>query len=393
MNEPTNFELLEQLDSLPELKKEDNDTGIDIVAGFEEIRRFVCLHGRLPLLESESFFERRYALRLDSLRSLSGAREILDEYDKEGILGESPNLPNVSDLDDTALLSELGASPDRDITRLTHVRPSSEKQAADKVADRIPCEDFDLFKPLFEQVKMDLDSGSRETRPFGKDAQIKLGDYFIIGGQIAYVADEGIVKSGVKGDVKRTSRKHKKRPRIIYDNGMESDILLHSLSRALYKDEGGRRITDSSAGPLFGSEVWSDDTETGTIYVLRSFSSRPDITEYRELIHKIGVTGGSVEGRLSGASQDVTFLFADVEVVAEYELYNINRSKLENLLHRFFSPARLDIEIHDRFGKPVKPREWFLVPLPAINQAIEYIKDRSIVSYRYDVVSASIVKE
>ena len=43
---------------------------------------------------------------------------------------------------------------------------------------------------------------------------------------------------------------------------------------------------------------------------------------------------------------------ADVEVVATYELFNINRTKLENLIHRMFSLARLDIEIKDRFGKP-----------------------------------------
>ena len=54
---------------------------------------------------------------------------------------------------------------------------------------------------------------------------------------------------------------------------------------------------------------------------------------------------------------------ADVEIVATYELYNINRTKLENLIHRVFDPARLDIEIKDRFGNPVIPREWFLVPL------------------------------
>jgi Meiotically up-regulated gene 113 len=36
---------------------------------------------------------------------------------------------------------------------------------------------------------------------------------------------------------------------------------------------------------------------------------------------------------------------ADVEVVATYELFNINRTRLENLIHRVFGPARLDVEI------------------------------------------------
>ena len=54
---------------------------------------------------------------------------------------------------------------------------------------------------------------------------------------------------------------------------------------------------------------------------------------------------------------------ANVEIVASYELYNINRTKLEKLIHRIFEPARLEIEIMDRLGRPVVAREYFLVPL------------------------------
>jgi hypothetical protein len=79
-------------------------------------------------------------------------------------------------------------------------------------------------------------------------------------------------------------------------------------------------------------------------------------------------------------------------VVATYELYNINRSKLENLIHRIFEPARLEIEIMDRFGRPVVPREWFLVPLFAIDEAVEKIKDGSIANFRYDPAQAELVK-
>jgi hypothetical protein len=67
----------------------------------------------------------------------------------------------------------------------------------------------------------------------------------------------------------------------------------------------------------------------------------------------------SIDQRIAGARLQPTFLMADVEVVATYELYNINRTKLENLIHRVFGSARLDIEIKDRFGQPVVPHEWF----------------------------------
>jgi Meiotically Up-regulated Gene 113 (MUG113) protein len=125
---------------------------------------------------------------------------------------------------------------------------------------------------------------------------------------------------------------------------------------------------------------------------LRSLSDHPTIAENRELIHKIGVTGGDVRTRISNASNEATYLLADVEVVATYTLYNINRSKLENLLHRFFAPARLDLEIEDRFGKPVKPREWFLVPLPVIDEVVGKIEDKTITQFIYDPSTASIAE-
>jgi hypothetical protein len=57
---------------------------------------------------------------------------------------------------------------------------------------------------------------------------------------------------------------------------------------------------------------------------------------------------------------------------------------LENLIHRVFEPASLDIEIKDRFGQPVKAREWFLVPLFVIDEAVEKIKDGTISNFVYD---------
>jgi hypothetical protein len=182
------------------------------------------------------------------------------------------------------------------------------------------------------------------------------------------------------------------RLRVIYDNAAESDVLLRSLQRALHRDEAGRRITDPAAGPLFADETDNDDLASGTIYVLRSKSDHPLVAAHRDVLHKIGVTGGGIERRIANAKLDPTFLMADVEVVATYELYNINRTKLENLIHRVFGPARLDIEIKDRFGNPVIPREWFLVPVFVVNDAVERIKDGTITEYVYDPKTARLVR-
>ena len=79
--------------------------------------------------------------------------------------------------------------------------------------------------------------------------------------------------------------------------------------------------------------------------------------------------------------------------MAEYRLYNINRSKLEGLIHRALAPARLDLSAGDRFGKTVQPREWFLVPLSAIDELVTRISDGSVTSFRYDRDQARFVSE
>jgi hypothetical protein len=168
---------------------------------------------------------------------------------------------------------------------------------------------------------------------------------------------------------------------------------MRSFQRALHRDETARIITAADNGPLFASqEPAGDELASGTIYVLRSKSEQPEIAAHRDVLHKIGVTGGKVEARFVNAKLDPTFLMADVEVVATYGLYQINRVKLENLIHRVFDSAQLDLELKDRFGTPVRPREWFLVPLYAIDEAVERIKDGSITGYVYDPVVARLVK-
>lgn len=181
--------------------------------------------------------------------------------------------------------------------------------------------------------------------------------------------------------------------RVIFDNGTEINALLRSFQRALYKHENlGRRITEPTAGPLFADIADDADLASGIIYVLRSKSDHPVVAAHRDVVHKIGVTSGDIKRRLSNTSIDPTFLMAEVEVVATYELFNISRKKFEALIHRVFDPARLDIEIIDRFGNPVVPREWFLVPLFVIDEAMERIRDETITDYVYDPHSARLAE-
>ena len=375
-----------------------------VVAGFEEIERFVAEHSRLPRHgEDQDIFERLYAVRLDRMRESAECRAILSGRDARGLL-------NAVSIDETGRVRERGAeydagshpeavpsdaellsalrgddAPGGDVTQLTHVRSREEIRSAEEIAQRNPCQDFDRFRPIFEKVQAELESGERQTIKYQDNAEVQQGDLFILDGQKIYVAEMGELFVGEHGRPDR-------RVRGIYDNGTESDLLVRSLQRALNKDKVSRRITNPNLGPLFADNQEEDDLPSGYIYVLQSKSENPFVAEHRTVIHKIGVTGGDIKARIANAKKDPTYLLADVEVVSSFKLANINRKRLEALLHRFFANARLDLRFEDRFGIPVEPREWFLVPLPAIEEAVQRLQEGTIESYRYDRDTARIVK-
>ena len=272
-----------------------------------------------------------------------------------------------------------------DITRLKHVRPWQEIRAAEEVASRSPCREFDKFRPIFEKVQEELETGVRKTFKFEENADVAAGDLFILQGQKLFIAECGKPFTSEYGRPDR-------RLRVVYDNGTESDLLVRSLQRALYKDKNSRRITDPNLGPLFQDEELEKPTLTGHIYVLRSKSTHPFIVKNQDILHKIGVTGGDVNLRIVNAKKDPTYLLADVQVVATFKIFDMNRKLLDDLVRRFFSSARLSLEIKDRFGFKTEPREWFLVPLPVIDQAIQLVKNGSIIDYEYDHKKAKIVK-
>jgi hypothetical protein len=362
-----------------------------IIAGFEEIERFVEEHGRLPEHgESRDIFERLYAVRLDQMRASGECRGVLVGMDPRGLLGPDTEARDACLEEaptDEALLAALGvpAEPSDDVTKLVHVRPREEIKAAEEIAQRNPCVDFAKFKPLFEKIQQELASGERHTLPYKDNAETKKGDLFVLDGQKVVVAEMG---EPFVSDYGRPDR----RLRVVYDNATESDLLLRSLQRALNKDKASRRITEPDFGPLFSGEESEDDLPTGYIYVLRSKSEHPFVAEHRSVIHKIGVTGSDVKSRITNAKKDPTYLLADVEIVATFKLANINRKRLEALLHKFFAKARLDLELKDRFGSQVEPREWFLIPLTVIEEAIQKLIEGTISDYQYDPQKAEIVR-
>lgn len=389
--------LLAKLGVEIEAKKAGNHSALEerIISGFEEIQKFFEEKGRLPEHgESKDTFERLYAVRLDQIRKQKECRSLLKDLDFQNLLDndykEPANIPE--DLDDDELLTQLGIDDNEanSITNLKHVKSQVEKKVAEEIANRTLCDDFEGFKPLFEAIKKDIETGYRNTVRFRKDVgftktTLKKEQFIIIGGLISYIAEIGETFKAPNGE-------DDARLRVIYDNGTESNILLRSLIRAMYKDETSRFITELTNGPLFSGEYGEDDIDSGTIYVLRSLSNHPLVNENRNIVHKIGVTGGDVKKRLANAKYDPTFLLADVEVVATYNLANINRTKLEKIIHKFFGAAKLDIEIKDRFGKMVTAQEWFLVPIFIIDEMVEKIKEGTVGDYYYDPKTVTLEK-
>ena len=360
---------------------------------FEAINVFVDRHqfapGDGPAGQKVPVAERVLQMRLKTYRGNPEITERLKELDRHGLLTalsfhtpDPTSLDEIFDLDD-----ELLTDPNADLFTFRHARPAAARP--DKISERKPCEDFDQFKPLFDQAVADLVTGKRKSMKFANEQQIEAGGFFILHGLMVYVAEvnDPHVRNG----------KRNARLRLIFENGTEGNNLLRSLARELYKDPAGRRLSDPNAGPLFDPAPTTinvaapEDRITGCIYVVRSLSSSPEIAKLDGQFFKIGFTTGSFEDRIRGAKDDPTFLMAPVHPVRTYDAINLNANKFENLIHRFFAEARMDIEIMDRFGKPFRPREWFLLPLPVIETAIAMLLDGSILQHRYDAVSCEIV--
>lgn len=382
MSKPTLDDILGGSDPLLNVKPSTRTASSEqqrILDTFGEVNQFIDRFKRKPGdTDKPSVSERGLRMKLNGLMNDPAARDLLLPCDRHQLLAAPLKPPQTLD---EIFYDELLTTPQDEIFDLVHVKPSVAKP--DEVAERQVCKEFDKFKPLFEQCVREMNEGKRKAIPFANEQEIGAGEFFILNGVLVYVAEVG--ETHIRNGKKNA------RLRLIFDNGTEGNNLLRSLATELYKDPNGRRVTTTDMGPLFEDRPHDGDTQTGMIYVVKSLSADPEIRKLGGLLHKIGFTSGRMEIRIQNAKDDPTFLMAPVHPIATYTLYNIDRVKLEHLLHDFFAAARLDIEITDRFGKKVRPREWFLLPQSVIAEAVSRLKDGSIVNYRYDADAAAIV--
>ena len=354
-----------------------------LIAGFQEIHAFYEANGRLPedTPEEASLFH-KWAGILKSEKKIERCRpfddigilpqpvqtveepqaayhqELTEEEQLEAILND----PLLADIEDGA---DLGLF---DVPGYMRQRLEARKEA-DYVGKRRPCEDFDKYAESFKEIQLGLKSGKYCLIKFSVK-NLKVGSFFVDNGMIAYLAafeDEGVNKHGDRDG----------RTRVIYENGAESDIKYKTIAKNLsvtgYSVVDCYDMTDEEFEQCF--TITDKDIESGTIYVLRSKSTRPEIAAIKDL-YKIGFTVTSVESRIANAKNEPTYLCADVEVVATWKVYNVKSSTFESLIHKLFASVQLQVTVDGH-----NPKEWFIVPFRVINEAVNGIISGKSIEY------------
>lgn len=340
---------------------------------FIEINEFFETHGFEPKSGGD-VHEHKLASRLNHIRENKESRDFLKKYDKHNLLVvETKDFETVSDIfsdDDFDLL----AIEDESIFNIKHVPKTEHRVSAEIIARREPCKDFHNFEKLFLQCQEDLKAGKNKLKRF-EHGDIKQGSFLVLDGILLYVES---VRMELEKD---KSGKEDGRLRCIFENGTESGMKFRTLQKSL--EISGRTVIDENNQIALADQISSDDQDAGYIYILKSLSTSPEISNIKNLF-KIGFSTTSVEKRIQNAEQDPTYLMAPVSIVSTFRCFNMNPQKLERLLHRFFGESCLNIDITDKAGNRYTPKEWFIAPLNIIEQVLILIIKGEIVNYRYD---------
>ena len=349
---------------------------------FLEIAEFYRTHGRRPSSQTRNIAERRLGARLDGFLANQVRADAVADLDDFGLLTPENPPKNIDELlarDDLDLLGD-----DDDIFDLTPIPSRIVTDKDVEVAKRKKARDFSQFENLFKVKHAELAAGDAVLRNFSGISTIRQGSFFVLGGVMLFVSEVGERDYKVSGG----SYRPRERLRVIFENGTESSMYRTSLAIRL-AEQNGRAVVPANH-VLSLDELGDADIETGHIYVLRSLSSDPQIAGLEDL-HKIGFSRTPVSQRIKNAKNEPTYLMAPVEVVADYRVYNIRPSALERLIHRVFSDVRLNLSQVGPNGEIYNPSEWFIVPIDAIDQAIEMTVNGDITDFTYDPTTQTFI--
>ncbi len=363
-----------------------------LIDAFEEINAFVDKNNREP--SSSSMSEYGLLAKLKTFKEDESKKRLLKPFDRHNLLGqvemEKSTIDNILNEEDDLLNTEKELS----IFKYKHIPKQEERADTDFVAQRKPMkeEDFKPYEEMFQKVHREIKEGKRKLLPFRNiEKNLHVGDFYVVDGVLLYLEAANLIEEKVK--LRSGSRvRIDGRTTTIFENGTYSNMLYRSLGKQI--QESGKMITntyESTENELFvnANLVKEDDIQTGWIYVLKSKSEHLEILAIKNL-YKIGFSTVPIDERIKNAKKEATYLYADVIKVASYKCFNRNADKLEQLLHRFFAEACLNIDIEIIKGKRITPREWFVAPFEAIEKAIELILNEQIVNYKYNRITEKI---
>ncbi|MBS1752354.1 MAG: GIY-YIG nuclease family protein [Bacteroidetes bacterium] len=386
------FGLLDSKAKVSNIKSEDDR----LIDSFEEINTFFDKNGREP--NASSMSEYGLLAKLKNFRQDEQKKKTVKPFDRHNLLGEvdmeKSSVDDILNDDDFGLLD---TDKDLSIFKYKHIPKEDERAEADFVAQRKPIKEkeFKPYEEMFQKVHQEIKEGKRKILPFKNiEKNLHVGNFYLIDGVMLYLesADlEQAQRALNSGNRIRIDG----RTRTIFENGTYSNMTYRSLGKQI--QNSGKLITntyESIQDEFFVSEslVKEEDIQTGWIYVLKSKSTDPKISAIKNL-YKIGFSSTPIEERIKNAKNEATYLFADVIKVASYDCYNRNADKLEQLLHRFFASACLNIDLFTEQGRRLMPREWFVVPFEIIEEAIQLILSEKILNYRYDSESGIILEK
>lgn len=373
--------------------KTDEDRLID---EFEEINVFFDKNHREPSQGSMS--EYSLMARLKKVRSDEVIKKTLKPFDRYNLLGhvdiDSPTLEDVLN-DDSGILD---TSDDLSIFKYRHIPKEEDRAKTDFMAKRKPLGDreFAPYEKMFHKVHQEIKDGKRKITEFKNvDDELEAGRFYFIDGVMIFL--ESTEESRKDSNLKSSMINRKDgRTRTIFENGTVSNMYYRSVSKAIYNG-GAKMVSELDRAEQldsfdFTENINDEDESSGWIYILKSKSQRPEIKD-RQNLYKIGFSSTPVEERIKSAKNEATYLYDDVAIVETYQIYNLNAKKFEQLIHRVFATACLDIEFETKNNLRVNPREWFIVPKNVIEEAIELIMNGEIVNYKFDATIQQLIQK
>lgn len=389
---------LKQIDkfNLLEVKAKEKQVTPDsiLISKFEEINNFIDEYKRVPTDKGGGPIEFQLFSRLLEIQLDPKKIKTLKEFDRYQLLknldcNEEESVTYLEDIEEVPN-TKIGLTdtfnllkmPGSSIFDLKNVKSKEEKITTmpEEVARRKKCTDFKIFESLFKKCQKEIEDGDRKIVKFRDEQDVKQGAFFIYGGLKCYVAEVG--------ERELKNNRNNARLRLIFENGLESNMYHRSLTAELYKD--GRRILPPRLGE--GETEIDEKDLTGFIYVLSSKSTDPQIKAIPNLF-KIGFSTTPVKDRIKNAKSDPTYLLAEVQIVASYKVSGIKPNYFENLIHKLFDHVKLNVEVTDKNGKKAVPKEWYSVPIDVIDDALQMIQAGEIVGYVYDSKNFKLIKK